>query len=193
MAHMFPTHALLGLSVAQALAMSGVAQVESSHPVLLLYTAGMLGCMVPDVPEYFWEKYIKKTKPMAQEGPVIMFFKEVTNSYLCWGVVYLLWILLYPEGDVQKFGHVLIFSAMFAGVTLNFHTHSEERFLKTDPTFIYPLSLVTTKRLRSDKQEWEYRKGDGDLGMKDCENNLIYRIIVYTIYITLFFSLFGTL
>ena len=123
------------------------------------------------VPEFFWDKYVKKIQPMTQEGPVIMFFKEVSHSIFLWVVAYWLWALFYPTGVVQNFGIVFLLCGFFAGVIPDIFTHTEERFLETDPTFIFPFSHLFGFRLRWHKPEWEYRKAHGDLSMKEWEIN----------------------
>ncbi|KKS37680.1 MAG: hypothetical protein UU98_C0012G0027 [Parcubacteria group bacterium GW2011_GWD2_42_14] len=175
MAQTVPTHAVIGITVAQAIVTFNVIQVENETVWLYALVAGMLGAIAPDmimVPQYVWDKFVKKIQPMTEEGPVTMFLKEVTHSIYTWPVVGLLWSLYFPDGETRVLGSIFFFCALLAGVVPDIFTHTEERYLKTDPTFLFPLSKLFRIRLRSRNQKFEYRKAHGDLSMKEWEKSL---------------------
>ncbi|KKS86218.1 MAG: hypothetical protein UV60_C0002G0023 [Parcubacteria group bacterium GW2011_GWA2_43_11] len=175
MAQTFPTHAVVGVTLTQAMVTFHVVQVENETVWLYALVAGMLGAIAPDmvmVPEFFWDKYVKKIQPMTQEGPITMFLKEVSHSLFTWLIAGLLWSMFFPAGEMKVFGFVFLICALFAGVVPDIYTHTDPRFLKTDPTFIYPISHITRKRLRYKNPKREYRKAHGDLSMKEWEKSL---------------------
>ena len=191
MAQTFPTHAVLGVTVAQAMLTTGIVQIHGPLEFVLALSAGVFGGGAPDtvmLPEYYWDKYVKRIQPMTEEGPVTMFLKEVTHSVFTWAVAIFLWSMFFPAGEMRNLGLVFLFCALFAGVVPDVFTHTEERFRKTDPTFLYPISHIVGIRIRCHKPEWEYRKAHGDRSKKEWEKSLNFWVSV--IFLVLFLMYF---
>jgi hypothetical protein len=185
-----PTHALLGATVAQAMLTTGMVTSQSQSTWVFVIIIGILGGIAPDmvmVPIFVWDKFVRKIQPMTDQGPVTMFLKEVTHSVFTWSVAGFLWSIFFPAGEIKVLGFVFVLCALFAGVIPDIYTHTEERFLETDPTFIFPVSRLIGKRLRSRKPAWEYRKAHGDLGMKEWEKVFNFIVVFFLIILCMFF------
>lgn len=170
------THALGGLAIAQTaitLELVEMGETGTVHPFFagaLFLLFGFAGAVAPDVvmvPMFIWDK-VKGRQPMTNEGPITYVLKELSHSLPLWIALFLFAWLTLPEGVLRDLSLVFVVCGLFAGVLPDIPTHSEERFRRTDCTFLYPLNDVFKKlfgfsALRWPNEKWEYRFDHGVL------------------------------
>lgn len=143
---------------------------------VLVWFVGIAGAVLPDVPYAAYMVYHKiRGTPVEEyaynQGPLIMNAKEMSHSFVVWGILFsIAWYLIpivtpvYPAdlSILELFRSLaLVFTSagILGGVLLDLPTHVGSQYKKDDCTFLWGLGLLVGDRtLRPDP---EVHEGDG--------------------------------
>lgn len=179
----FPSHALMGVLVAEVSMTSGL---TGSYGRAVVWSVCFLGAIAPDmvmVPMFLRDK-LQGRQPMTKQGPLMMVLKEISHSIPVWLALLGVTISMMNEGAVRDISILFLIAGIVGGVIPDIPTHSEERFRETDCTFLYPLGPLTkafigTDTLRWKSDRWEYRIGHGVLWpLKSWEKYFNYGMVM---------------
>jgi hypothetical protein len=141
----------------------------------VVLVGSILGSVLPDlvmVPQYLYDKYIRRIQPMTQQCLITIYAKEISHSLVIW--FSMMYIYAEHESNGEYLMYVLSWSALIAGVIPDIFTHVAEEFEETDTSYLWPLGwLLGYGTIRSAVIYLglgrEYRKAHGDLSKKPWE------------------------
>ncbi|MFH1523288.1 MAG: hypothetical protein ABIE43_05765 [Patescibacteria group bacterium] len=144
---------------------------------MILFISFLIGSVAPDIifiPKLLLDK-IKNKKPFVDQSKMFSLLCEIASSLPLW--VLLTRILSY------NFTLFILFLAGSTHLLIDILTHSEKKYKKTDPSYIWPIyPYLTNYKLNG---AWEYRYDYGVLVPKPLESIIFFTTAMASLYLAI--------